>query len=137
MAFCLALRRAGGKLSYDPSLMIHHHPAPPDYDHRRASPENVADAVHNETLTVFEHLGPVRRGVFVLWGFLVGTRGSPGVAQVPRLIPRYRNWPILFAAAIRGRGLGLRTAMRDPAQETPGAIEARHEAARKVSPSGS
>ena len=112
MAFCLALRRAGGRLRYDPAVVVDHYPAPSLNDHRRPSPKNVSDAVHNETLTIIEHLRPVPRAIFVLWALLVGTHGGPGVAQIPRLIPRHRNWPALFLASLHGRLLGLRTAFR-------------------------
>jgi cellulose synthase/poly-beta-1,6-N-acetylglucosamine synthase-like glycosyltransferase len=113
MAFCLALRRTGGKLWYDPGVIVDHYPAPAT--HRReggVAPQNIADQVHNETLTIFEDLPPVRRMFFLLWAFLVGTRGGPGVAQIPRLIPRHRNWPAMLLASLRGRALGLRTACR-------------------------
>jgi cellulose synthase/poly-beta-1,6-N-acetylglucosamine synthase-like glycosyltransferase len=123
MAFCLALRRAGGKLRYDPGVMVDHYPAPAT--HRRASPQTIADEVHNETLTIFEYLPPVRRTFFLLWAFFVGTRGGPGVAQIPRLIPRHRNWPALLLASLRGRALGLRTALYTARRtEAPGIGEA-------------
>jgi GT2 family glycosyltransferase len=111
MAFCLALRRSGGRLRYDPAVVVDHYPAPSLNDHRRPSPTNVSDAVHNETLTIFEHLRPVPRAIFVLWAFLIGTHGGPGIAQIPRLIPRHRDWRTLFLASLRGRVLGLRTAL--------------------------
>jgi GT2 family glycosyltransferase len=107
MAFCLALRRAGGNLRYDPALVVDHHPAPAADDHRAISSQNVSDAVHNETLTLLEHLRPIPRSFFVLWSLLIGTRGAPGIAQLPRLVARHRNWPALLLASLRGRALGL------------------------------
>jgi cellulose synthase/poly-beta-1,6-N-acetylglucosamine synthase-like glycosyltransferase len=118
MAFCLALRRAGGRLRYDPAVAVDHYPAPAADDHRITSARNVTDAVHNETLTVFEHLSAPRRAVFLLWALVIGTRGGPGVAQLPRLISRQRNWPALFLASFRGRILGFRTAMRTASRAT-------------------
>jgi FkbM family methyltransferase len=112
MAFCLTLKRAGGKLRYDPALTVEHHPAAAVDDHRTLTPENLTDAVHNETLTIFEHLRPIPRIFFMAWAFLIGTRGSPGLLSVPRLVGRHRNWLSLLIASLDGRLLAVRTALR-------------------------
>jgi GT2 family glycosyltransferase len=112
MAFCLKLKRAGWKLEYDPAVAVDHRPAPAADGHRSVSVNSVADATHNETLTIIEHLPPLRRPIYLLWAVLIGTRGTPGFAQVPRLIAWYANWPSILLASLRGRVLGLRTAIR-------------------------
>lgn len=90
LALCLPLRRAGWRLRYDPAIAVEHHVAPrhdEDQRHRgvfAAAPQ--ADAVHNETLVLLEHLRAPGRAAFLLWAFLVGTRSEPGLAQLPRLV---------------------------------------------------
>lgn len=89
LALCLPLRRAGWRLVYDPAIAVEHHVAPrhdPDQRHRgvfAAAPQ--ADAVHNETLVLLEHLQGAARIAFAVWALLVGTRLEPGLAQLARL----------------------------------------------------
>ncbi len=90
LSLCLALERAGWHLVYDPAIRVKHHVSPRHDDdqlHRgkfAAAPH--ADAVYNETLALEEHLRGSRLVAFRLWSALVGTRESPGLAQVPRVL---------------------------------------------------
>jgi GT2 family glycosyltransferase len=92
MAICLPLRRAGWTLIYDPAIAVEHHVAvrhDDDQRHRAGgafSPGAQADAVHNETLVMLEHLSGARRYAYLAWATLVGTRIEPGLIQVPRLL---------------------------------------------------
>jgi len=89
LALCLPLRRARWTLVFDPAIAVDHHVAPrhdADQRHRgvfSAGPQ--VDAVHNETLVLLEHLGPLRRIAFMVWAMLIGTRIEPGLLQAPRL----------------------------------------------------
>ena len=87
--FCLKLKRAGWKLIYDPNIAVNHYPAQRfDEDKRNAfNRRALANAVHNETLALLEHLSPLRTLVFLLWSIFVGTRDSMGFIQWLRFLP--------------------------------------------------
>ncbi|RUR84970.1 glycosyltransferase family 2 protein [Chlorogloeopsis fritschii PCC 9212] len=112
MALCLALKRKGWKLVYDPAIAVDHYPAKRFDEDKRDRLNEVAlvNAVHNETLVLLENLPPVRRVVFMLWAVLVGTQESLGLIQWLRFFPKegklaQRKW----LASLRGRWQGLRT----------------------------
>ena len=114
LALCLPIRRAGWRLVYDPAIAVEHHVEPRsggDQLHRGVfAGEPLADAAHNETLVLLEHLGGGARATFVAWALLAGTHHEPGLAQLPRLVlagdrhalPRWR-------ATLAGRLRGWRT----------------------------
>lgn len=85
---CLALRRRGWRLRYDPAIAVDHDPAPRGDAQFRGRPGTAAlrDGVHNEVLACLRWL-PRRRALAVLaYGLLVGSREAPGlVAAVERL----------------------------------------------------
>ncbi len=87
--FCLKLKRAGWKLIYDPNVAVNHYPAQRfDEDKRNSfNRRALANAVHNETLALLEHLSPLRKLVFLLWSIFVGTRDSMGFVQWLRFLP--------------------------------------------------
>ncbi|KST66489.1 glycosyltransferase family 2 protein [Mastigocoleus testarum] len=87
--FCLKLKRAGWKLIYDPNIAVNHYPAQRfDEDKRNSfNRRALANAVHNETLALLEHLSPLRKLVFLLWSIFVGTRDSMGFVQWLRFLP--------------------------------------------------
>lgn len=89
LAFSLALRRAGWKLIYDPKVAVNHYPAQRFDDDQRHKFNAIAfsNIVHNETLTMLEHLPPIQRAIFILWAILVGTRDALGLVQLLRLMP--------------------------------------------------
>ena len=92
MALCLPLRRAGWTLIYDPAIAVDHHIAErhdADQRHRDGGAFAAgaqADAVHNETLVMLEHLSGARRAAYLAWAAFAGTRIEPGLLQVPRLL---------------------------------------------------
>ncbi|BAY23476.1 glycosyl transferase family protein [Calothrix sp. NIES-2100] len=112
MAFTLALKRAGWKLIYDPQVAVDHYPAQRFDEDQRHNFNEIAflNLVHNETLVLLENLPPLRRGVFLLWAILVGTRDSLGLVQWFRLLPSQgqlagkKLW-----ASLRGRWQGWQT----------------------------
>ena len=87
--FCLKLKRAGWKLIYDPKVAVNHYPAQRfDEDQRRSFNQTaLANAVHNETLALLEHLSPLQKLAFLFWSVFVGTRDSMGFVQWLRFLP--------------------------------------------------
>jgi GT2 family glycosyltransferase len=121
----LALKRAGWKILFDPAIAVDHFPAARfDEDQRGifsgAAPGN---AVANETLVLFEHFKGLQRWVFVLWAFLVGTRASPGLAQLPRLLmKRTPRVGALWLATQIGRCRGV-SMYRPPIERSAGPLD--------------
>ena len=113
LGLCLALRRAGWKLIYDPAAAVDHYLGERFYeDQRKKCFNDIAfmNSVHNETLVLLEHLPPAQRVVFFMWAILVGTRDSLGFVQLLRLLPSEgglaaRKW----LASVRGRREGWLT----------------------------
>jgi GT2 family glycosyltransferase len=116
IAFCLEVKRGGWRLVYDPAISVDHFPGERhDADQRSAfSAEAVADATHNQTLILLEHLPPLRRIAFMVWMVVVGTSVAPGLLQWVRLI--LRGDPVAgarTAASLRGRREGMKTWRRN------------------------
>lgn len=112
VAFCLAIKRRGWKLIYDPAVLVDHYPAQRfDEDQRNAfNPIAFYNEVHNETLALLEHLSPLRRIVFLLWGILIGTRRAFGLIQCFRFLPSegslaWHKWKV----SLQGRWQGWLT----------------------------
>ena len=86
----MAMRAAGWKLIYDPAVAMDHFPAPrfdADTNLRGIfNAEGISHSAYNETLVLLQYLPPLRRVVFLIWAFLIGTRAEPGMAQIPRLL---------------------------------------------------
>ncbi|TWT97966.1 N-glycosyltransferase [Botrimarina colliarenosi] len=126
LAICLPLKRAGWRLIYDPAITLVHHAAPRqdgDDNHRGGfNADALRDMVHNETLVLFDQLGPVQRAAYLAWGTLMGVGITPGVAQSLRAVltgretssQALRRW----RATQLGRVNGLRTWWRD-AEDQP------------------
>ena len=124
LALLLPLRRQGWRLIYDPAIRVNHHIAIRHDADQRGTPAMAArtNAVHNETLTVLQHLTPLGRVAFRLWGLGIGTRAHLGVAQAIRFMPKSlfrltgrRAVVREFLAAARGRAtafLAFRSADR-------------------------
>jgi len=112
MAFTLALKRAGWKMIYDPSVAVDHYPAQRFDEDQRNNFNDLAfiNLVHNETLVLLEHLPPIRRAVFLLWALFIGTRDSLGFVQWLRLLPKEgRLAGQKWLASMRGRWQGWQT----------------------------
>ncbi|MGK7893633.1 MAG: glycosyltransferase [Xenococcus sp. (in: cyanobacteria)] len=89
LSFCLAVRRRGWKLIYDPSVAIDHYFAERFDEDQRGKFNHIAmvNQVHNKTKVLLEHLSPLRRNAFLLWAILVGTRANIGFLQYLRFLP--------------------------------------------------
>ena len=116
MSLCLTVRRAGWRLVYDPAIAVDHRPAvrqDGDVNTRGGfEPQSFINAIHNETVAVWDYLPPWRRGVYLVWAMLIGTSGAPGLAQVPRLVLQRRRFVARrWLAVCRGRWAGLKTAL--------------------------
>jgi cellulose synthase/poly-beta-1,6-N-acetylglucosamine synthase-like glycosyltransferase len=114
MAFSLAVRRRGWKLIYDPTAAVDHYPAARFDDDRRGAGSALAyrNAAFNYALIVSETLGPTRAWMFLLWAVTVGTRGSPGLVQLARLVGVEGGAAITKASAsVAGTLAGWRMAL--------------------------
>ncbi len=137
LALCLALRRRGWRVVYDPAIAVDHHPQPRVNDSREFSPRELRDSRHNETLAVLEHLPPWRGGLHLVWAGAIGTSSSPGVAHLARLLPSRgaAGWS-LFCGAQAGLIDGLRTYRRSRRARRDGAERANADEGRRGPPVG-
>ena len=112
LGLCFAFRRAGWRLVYDPAICVDHHLAvrhDGDTNVRGTiEPLSLADGIHNETLSLLEHLTAPERAAFVVWAAVVGTWEYPGLVQVLRLAMRRRADTVQrWRATVIGRWAGL------------------------------
>ncbi len=111
----LAVRALGWRLVFDPAIAVDHYPAPRFDEDQRGAVYAAAqrNTVHNETLILASHFPLGRRIVFAAWAYLIGTSGSPGLAQVARLAARREPQVcIRWLATVQGRLTGFREAAR-------------------------
>lgn len=110
-SFSLAVLGSGWRLVYDPSVAVGHYPAVAQDDPRSGSlpPSALADAVHNETLSLLELMPKRRRLPYLLWAALVGTGSAPGLLQAMRLALRRGSAATQLGASLKGRLAGWRT----------------------------
>ena len=113
LAFSLALKRRGGKLVYDPEVVVDHFTAQRhdlDQRHENFNAEALINRAHNETLALLDHLPLSRRFMFSFYAILIGSRAVPGIMQGFRLrrlgLDRPRQRVI---ASLKGRFLGWKT----------------------------
>ncbi|EAW35725.1 glycosyltransferase family 2 protein [Lyngbya sp. PCC 8106] len=87
--FCLALKKAGWKVIYDPNIEVDHYLGKRfDEDQRNQFNElAMFNIVHNKTLAVLDYFSPIQRFIFMFWAILVGTRGERGLVQWVRFLP--------------------------------------------------
>ena len=113
LAFCLAVKRLGWKLIYDPAVAVDHYLGKRlDEDQRvfKFNGLSYANAVHNATLILLEHLNPIQRIAYILWSILVGTRQAFGLLQWLRFLPTERNLATQkLLASLQGRWQGWQT----------------------------
>ncbi len=88
MAFGLSVKKKGWQLLYDPLVSVDHFPGNRFGEDSRTglNPIAVIDASHNEILTILDYLSCAQKPIFILWSFLVGVRGNPGLVQTLRLL---------------------------------------------------
>jgi GT2 family glycosyltransferase len=113
LGLCLALRRRGWRVVYDPAIAVDHYPQPRIDDSRAFSPRELRDSQHNKTVALLEHL-PVWQGALHLAAATaIGTRATPGAAQLARSLGAHdsASWT-MFCGAQAGLVDGVRTYLR-------------------------
>lgn len=119
LAFSLALRRKGWTLRYDPAVVVDHFSGSSEQVRHYVEVAAVQDVegfrdwAYNEVVALWDHFPPWRRGVFMVWSVLVGTRVCPGLVQAVRFTPRLgrASWQ-RFRLAQSGKLEALRTLRR-------------------------
>jgi len=112
VALSLGVKQQGWQILYDPTVVVDHYLSRRfDEDQRNAfNALACSNIAHNETFILLSHLPPLRRAVYIAWGLLVGVRGTPGLVQVVRFLPKeglsvWQRW----RAAMQGRWQGWQT----------------------------
>ncbi len=89
LAICLALKKRSWRIIYDPNIGVNHYPAQRHDNDIRGEFNDVAlaNAVHNQTLSLLEYLSPPRRFIFFIWTIMIGVSSARGFIQFLRFIP--------------------------------------------------
>ena len=82
MASCLEVRRSGGRVVYDPAIVVDHYPAERHDEGGRSRPTRRArlNGTFNEAYSVFS-LARERRLPYLLYHLAIGDTASPGAAR--------------------------------------------------------
>ncbi|MGC9316724.1 MAG: glycosyltransferase family 2 protein [Armatimonadota bacterium] len=93
----LSARRSGGRLIYDPSVRVHHYPAPrpTGYGRQAERPEEIHADAHDWSYVMLKHLSAPGRAAF--WGFAL----SVGQGRRYGLLRMLARLPAEGTAAIR------------------------------------
>lgn len=110
LAFCLAVRRAGWRLVYDPAILVDHFSGQSEEVRHYAVVAPVKDRqgylemAFNEVVAIWDEFPFHRKLCFAAWSFFVGTRISPGLVQAIRFTPQLglASWH-RFLLAQRGK----------------------------------
>jgi cellulose synthase/poly-beta-1,6-N-acetylglucosamine synthase-like glycosyltransferase len=116
-AVCLALKRAGWRVLYDPAVAVEHYEGPRFGATRRGFVDlsELSAATHNQTYAMIRWLPPWRKPVVLAYEFVVGSRIAPGVLTAIERGSRTRQWRrvlMRLGAATRGRARAIRTYMK-------------------------
>jgi glycosyltransferase involved in cell wall biosynthesis len=109
LSLCLALRRLGYRIVYDPAIAVDHYPQPRIDDSRSFDSIELRDATHNKTVALLEYLPSFRRGLHLLWASAIGTSSTPGAGQLIRSLP---SRPVSGWSHFRGAQAGLFEGLR-------------------------
>lgn len=114
LQLCMALKRAGWRLLYDPAIAVDHHPAARFDEDQRVGRPLVAlqNEVYNQTFTLLRGLDWPRKLTSLVYGLAVGTRHAPGLVTGLEQTLRGRRRPGAFVACTRVRLQAARDAMR-------------------------
>jgi GT2 family glycosyltransferase len=108
-ALCLAVKRAGWDLIYDPAIAVDHYEGPRfGVIHRRGQPDlgQLRSTVHNETYAMLRWLPWWRKPIVLVYGLVVGIREAPGLVTALERASRTRDWRSVLrrlGASTRGR----------------------------------
>lgn len=111
---CLQAKSKGFRVIYQPRARVLHNPAPRDPSLDRADRlRTVRTYSRNYTYIALKHLRGMHAVAFVVWWWLIGERGSYGLATgLYDLVRDRRSSPALIAAAFEGKWRGV-TEWRD------------------------
>jgi cellulose synthase/poly-beta-1,6-N-acetylglucosamine synthase-like glycosyltransferase len=93
ISLCVAVKRNGWKLAYDPQALVDHYPGKRTEERHYGGVMPIKDAVafqnfaYNEVLGIWGALSPLRRISFFVWSVLIGTGVCPGFVQAIRFTP--------------------------------------------------
>ena len=105
-AMCLAIKKKGWKIIYDPNIEVDHHPSIRYEDNKRGNYDwnAVYAGAYNKTLILSEYLKGIKKLNFLIYEFLIGNIFTPGILSTIRLIPREKHKAFLrFFAAMKGK----------------------------------
>lgn len=109
----LQCKEAGWKLIYDPAVAVDHYLGKRFDEDQRVFKFNataLANAIHNQTFILLEHLNFLQRFIYVLWSILVGTRQAFGLIQWWRFLPSQGKLATQkWRASLDGHWLGWRS----------------------------
>lgn len=114
MDLCLAVKRAGWTLVYDPAIAVDHFPAQRfDEDQREDRPlAAVQNEVFNETYVLARRLPLERAALALLYGLLVGRRQAPGLVVALERFARRKRTGATLRACTRARLQALAAILR-------------------------
>lgn len=115
LVFSSAVRHAGWKLLYDPTLVVDHFLGRREETRHYADIATVKDKTgfrdfaFNEVVAVWDELPPIRLLAFAVWSLTIGTGVCPGLLQAVRFTPRlgFASWQ-RFALAQQGKFAAFR-----------------------------
>lgn len=93
IAFCLAVRREGWQLMYDPAVLVDHYEGSREEPRYYSSTMPVSNAeafrnfAYNGIVAFWDEFSTPRLYAHLLWSFFVGTRVCPGLVQAIRFTP--------------------------------------------------
>lgn len=127
LVFCLAVRRRGWTLLYDPTIIVDHYPGVRHGDPNQRvgfNPAAIEEYAHNLTYALASHLDRKRLTLYLLHSLILGSRRLPGLllALETALHSPTIAWPH-FAATWRGRLGGLATARGHRRDANPSAAD--------------
>jgi hypothetical protein len=108
---CLAVKRAGYGILFDPEIQVNHFlgPRPPGVDRLGLAPERLANSGFNHVLAVMPYFPVWRRLAFLVWIFAIGDQTSPGLVRALLLCRgRLHRLPGILLPAHRGKLEGLK-----------------------------
>jgi hypothetical protein len=121
IGLCLAVKRAGWMLVYDPAVAVDHYPAQRFDEDQRSGRSLLAlqNEVYNQTYMLLRWLPWGRRLSTLVYGLAIGSRKFPGIAIAIERAARGQRVPGAFAASMRGRVAALGALARGARRARP------------------
>lgn len=105
------VKHHGFRILFDPAIQVDHHTAPREiHGMRTVNYEGTYWSNYNYAYLMRKHLSPLGFAAYLIYSFLLGGSGSPGLAYVIYAIARGRpiQWRNFVLASLRGRLDGVR-----------------------------